>query len=70
MNIHFIAIGQRVLFQLALALKNKGYRVSGSDENIAEPAKSRLKLRGLLPENLGWFPDKIKDRTYPYNGIN
>lgn len=59
MNIHFIAIGGSAMHNLALALHHKGYQITGSDDAIFEPSKSRLKKQGLLPENFGWFPDKI-----------
>jgi len=61
MNVHFIAIGGSAMHNLALALHNKGYRVTGSDDTIFEPSKSRLESKGLLPEVFGWFPDKISD---------
>ena len=56
---HFIAIGGAVMHQLASHLKNQGNIVSGSDDAIYEPAYSNLKHLGLLPEQIGWFPDKI-----------
>lgn len=59
MNVHFIAIGGSAMHNLAIALHNKGYQVTGSDDEIYEPSKSRLKQKGLLPENFGWFPEKI-----------
>ncbi|MEQ6124563.1 Mur ligase family protein [Pseudotenacibaculum sp. MALMAid0570] len=59
MNIHFIAIGGSAMHNLAIALHNKGYHVTGSDDTIHDPSKSRLEKRGLLPEEFGWFPDKI-----------
>tara|TARA_B100001971_G_C18213308_1_gene552169 strand:+ start:396 stop:1718 length:1323 start_codon:yes stop_codon:yes gene_type:complete len=59
MNIHLIAIGGNAMHNMALALYNKGFKVSGSDDNIIEPSKSRLEKYGLLPEEIGWFPDKI-----------
>jgi len=59
MNIHFIAIGGSAMHNLALALHQKGYSVSGSDDAIFEPSKSRLDKRGLLPEEFGWFTEKI-----------
>ena len=59
MNVHFIAIGGSAMHNLALALHNKGYQVTGSDDTIFEPSKSRLKAKGLLPEVFGWYPDKI-----------
>jgi UDP-N-acetylmuramate: L-alanyl-gamma-D-glutamyl-meso-diaminopimelate ligase len=48
------------MHQLALALKKKGYSVSGSDDEIFEPARSNLEAEGLLPTELGWFPDRIQ----------
>lgn len=58
-KVHFIAIGGSAMHNLAIALHEKGYQVSGSDDAIFEPSATRLKQRGLLPEELGWFPDKI-----------
>ncbi len=59
MRTHFIAIGGAAMHNLALALHNKGYQVTGSDDAIFEPSKSRLDKKGLLPIELGWFPEKI-----------
>ena len=59
MNIHFIAIGGSAMHNLAIALHQKGYQVSGSDDTIHDPSKSRLAKYGLLPESFGWFPEKI-----------
>lgn len=59
MNIHFIAIGGSAMHNLALALEHKGYTITGSDDVIFEPSKSRLADKGLLPEPFGWFPEKI-----------
>lgn len=58
-KIHFIAIGGSVMHQLAITLKNKGYTVSGSDDEVYEPAKTNLAKAGLLPNESGWFPEKI-----------
>ena len=60
MNLHFIAIGGSAMHNLALALDEKGYHISGSDDTIHEPSKSRLANKGLLPKEFGWFPEKIK----------
>ncbi|WP_026753819.1 UDP-N-acetylmuramate--L-alanine ligase [Sediminibacter sp. Hel_I_10] len=59
MNVHFIAIGGAAMHNLAIALHNKGYQVTGSDDTIFEPSKSRLADKGLLPSEFGWFPEKI-----------
>ncbi|MBQ0151571.1 MAG: peptidoglycan synthetase [Chryseobacterium sp.] len=59
MRTHFIAIGGSAMHNLAIALKDKGYQVTGSDDAIFEPSKSRLQKRNILPEELGWFPEKI-----------
>ena len=59
MKIHFIAIGGSAMHNLAIALHNKGYQVTGSDDTIHDPSKSRLEKRGLLPKEFGWFPEKI-----------
>lgn len=59
MRTHFIAIGGSAMHNLALALHNKGYLVTGSDDAIFEPSKTRLEKKGLLPVAMGWFPEKI-----------
>jgi UDP-N-acetylmuramate: L-alanyl-gamma-D-glutamyl-meso-diaminopimelate ligase len=59
MNVHFIAIGGSAMHNLALALHNKGSQVTGSDDTIFDPSKSRLEAKGLVPESFGWFPEKI-----------
>lgn len=56
---HFIAIGGAVMHQLALALHRQGHQVSGSDDEINDPAKTNLMNAGILPETNGWFPEKI-----------
>ncbi len=62
MHIHFIAIGGSAMHNLALALHHKGYTITGSDDVIFEPSKSRLAAKGLLPESFGWFPEKIHQK--------
>lgn len=59
-KVHFIAIGGSVMHQLAIALKHKGYEVTGSDDEIFEPSKSNLATAGILPTSLGWDPARIK----------
>jgi len=59
LKIHFIAIGGSAMHNLALALHNKGYQVTGSDDEIFEPSKTRLSKAGILPSQIGWFPEKI-----------
>ncbi|MES2691004.1 MAG: Mur ligase family protein [Bacteroidota bacterium] len=59
MRVHFISIGGAVMHNLALALHNKGYKVSGSDDEIYEPAKSRLEKAGILPAEIGWKTGNI-----------
>lgn len=59
MHIHFIAIGGSAMHNLALALQEQGHEITGSDDVIFEPSKSRLQANGLLPEDFGWFPEKI-----------
>lgn len=58
-HFHFIAIGGAVMHQLASHLKNQGNIITGSDDAIYEPAKSNLEKLGLMPEQVGWFPEKI-----------
>ena len=62
MYIHFIAIGGSAMHNLAIALHNKGYQVTGSDDTIHDPSKSRLEKKGLLPKEFGWFPEKITEQ--------
>lgn len=59
MNIHFIAIGGAVMHNLAIALALKGDHITGSDDEIFDPALSKLKKYNLLPDRTGWFPEKI-----------
>ncbi len=59
MKVHFIAVGGSAMHNMALALHKKGYRVTGSDDEIFEPSRSRLQAAGILPEQWGWFPEKI-----------
>lgn len=59
MKIHFISIGGSVMHQLAIALKNKGYLVTGSDDEIFEPSAGNLKNAGIFPKELGWNPDNV-----------
>ncbi len=60
MKVHFIAIGGSVMHQLAIALHRKGYTVTGSDDEIFEPAKGNLEREGLLPPEMGWHADRVK----------
>lgn len=59
MRVHFISIGGAVMHNLALALHNKGFKVTGSDDEIYEPAKSRLDKAGILPAEIGWNEQNI-----------
>ena len=59
MKVHFIAIGGSAMHNLAIALHLKGYEVTGSDDSLFEPSKSRLEKQGILPQQTGWFPEKI-----------
>ena len=61
MNVHFIAIGGSAMHNLAIALSRKGIKVSGSDDEIFEPSKSRLEKLGILPAVIGWNPNVIDD---------
>lgn len=62
-KVHFIAIGGSAMHNLAIALHRKGYEVTGSDDEIFEPSKTRLRNEGILPEELGWHPEKL-DNSY------
>jgi UDP-N-acetylmuramate: L-alanyl-gamma-D-glutamyl-meso-diaminopimelate ligase len=59
MRIHLIAIGGSAMHNMALALHEKGYHVTGSDDEIREPSRSRLAAKGLMPDYEGWNPEII-----------
>ena len=59
MRVHFIAVGGSAMHNLAIALHLKGFQVTGSDDEIFEPSKSRLRKHELLPEVRGWNPERI-----------
>ena len=59
MHVHFIAIGGSAMHNLAIALKRSGATVTGSDDEIFEPSRSRLKAHGLLPNQMGWDDHRI-----------
>ena len=61
MKVHFIAIGGSAMHNLAIALHKKTYKITGSDDEIFEPSKSRLAKYGLLPENIGWDDSKTSN---------
>ncbi len=63
MRVHFIAVGGAVMHNLAVALHKKGYHVTGSDDEIFEPARSVLASYGLLPPSQGWHPERITSET-------
>jgi UDP-N-acetylmuramate: L-alanyl-gamma-D-glutamyl-meso-diaminopimelate ligase len=58
-KVHFIAIGGSAMHNLAIALHRKGYHVTGSDDEIFEPSRTRLANQGILPESMGWHPECI-----------
>ena len=59
MRVHFIAIGGSAMHNLAIALHKKGFEVTGSDDEIFEPSKSRIAKYGLLPATFGWNENRI-----------
>lgn len=59
MKVHFIAIGGSAMHNLAIALSRKGAEVTGSDDEIFEPSRSRLEKQGILPETIGWDESRI-----------
>lgn len=60
MRVHFIAIGGAAMHNLAMELAaRKNYQVTGSDDEIFDPALSHLREAGLLPEQMGWHPERI-----------
>jgi len=62
MKVHFIAIGGAAMHNMAIALHKKGFEVTGSDDEIFDPSKSKLEKYKLLPPAFGWFPEKISDK--------
>lgn len=63
MHYHFIAIGGAAMHNLAMALQDNGHTITGSDDKIFDPSRSRLESKGLLPAEEGWFPEKINKDT-------
>lgn len=59
MKIHLIAIGGSAMHNLALALHELGHQITGSDDEIFEPSRTRLEKKGILPLQIGWYPEKI-----------
>ena len=59
MRIHLIAIGGSAMHNMAIALHKKGYQVTGSDDEVFEPSRSRLQEHKLLPEIMGWDKNRI-----------
>ena len=62
MHVHFIAIGGSAMHNLAIALKRKGFHITGSDDEIFEPSKTRLEKNGILPAKIGWDPSMISGK--------
>jgi UDP-N-acetylmuramate: L-alanyl-gamma-D-glutamyl-meso-diaminopimelate ligase len=58
---HVIAMGGAVMHNMALELQAHGHNITGSDDEIFDPAKTRLEQAGLLPDTFGWFPEKVHD---------
>lgn len=70
-KVHFISIGGSVMHNLALELHRKGFHITGSDDEIYEPSRTRLADKGLLPAEMGWFPEKVtKDLNYVIVGMH
>ena len=61
MHVHFIAVGGSAMHNLAIALKRSGAEVTGSDDEIFEPSKSRLKQHGIFPDKMGWDASRISE---------
>ncbi len=60
-KVHFIAIGGSAMHNLAIALHHKDFIITGSDDEIYEPSRTRLQSCGLLPDKMGWFPEKLDE---------
>lgn len=61
MKIHFVAVGGSVMHNLAIALKRQGHAVTGSDDEIYDPAKGNLAEAGILPAEMGWDENRIQN---------
>ena len=61
MNVHFIAIGGSAMHNLAIALSRKGMNVTGSDDEIFEPSRTRLDRQVILPKQIGWDENRISE---------
>jgi UDP-N-acetylmuramate: L-alanyl-gamma-D-glutamyl-meso-diaminopimelate ligase len=61
LRVHFIAIGGAAMHNLAIALHLKGFEVTGSDDVIYEPSKTRLRNHHILPQEDGWHPENINN---------
>lgn len=61
MKLHFIAIGGSAMHALAIALQDKNYEITGSDDAIYGASRNALEKHDLLPEEMGWFPEKITE---------
>jgi UDP-N-acetylmuramate: L-alanyl-gamma-D-glutamyl-meso-diaminopimelate ligase len=59
MKVHFIAIGGSAMHNLAIALARKGFQVTGSDDELLDPSKTRLEKQGILPSSIGWDEARI-----------
>jgi UDP-N-acetylmuramate: L-alanyl-gamma-D-glutamyl-meso-diaminopimelate ligase len=59
MRLHLIAIGGSAMHNMAIALALKGHQVTGSDDAIYEPSRTRLAKHNLLPQEMGWYPERI-----------
>jgi UDP-N-acetylmuramate: L-alanyl-gamma-D-glutamyl-meso-diaminopimelate ligase len=59
MKVHFIAIGGSAMHNLAIALARKGFQVTGSDDELLDPSKTRLEKQGILPSSIGWDETRI-----------
>jgi len=59
MHYHFIAVGGAAMHNLAIALKDAGHKITGSDDKIFDPSRTRLRNKGILPAKEGWFPGKL-----------
>lgn len=59
MRLHLIAIGGSAMHNMAIALSLNGFFITGSDDAIYEPSRSRLAKHAILPSKMGWFPENI-----------
>lgn len=58
-KVHLISVTEPLLFDLALAIHQKGYEVSVSGAGLVDTVLARLEKEGCTCHGDGWFPGEI-----------